>query len=502
MGMSRVSRGTSKFFPRGSFIAILLIFWTQTVVNAGPVPPDPGSDRSCRDRGGEQFLDLPSFFKHKLVPVLGRIPAEKSGSPLPVPAAHSSMHRSLSFSVNEDLKRRSIKRTGYADRLLDSWRSGSPESLERLFQSLENHMNSADLPQSECSEKDILCLGLEKRSVSYCSDEDVYRLFESFLAVELLNQPKLNEKISGIFKKIFEGMKKIQTDRGSGTWFDEAVEEWSKNLDPTSVLPVAQKENIFDLAYALSANPRPVLQIDFLLYNAKRLDNVGIPEKVRRARQDFYVGTLKPVRGDRKDNFNGVLRTQYGIMNFDVSELEAPEGTSPWQHWGRDTCKITPDSSPYNRNATRLRLPIACGVSGSSTLVYWSIWASKADLDPNEMRLITVAIFSALCADGGHTLQEVLSAAKFNHSHVDAALKAKESWTQQISAASVHSLGAVTEGLSGDGEPKKSEVFGAYYDGFFSHLKEPAFWEARKAAQSRLMKYLAKPEACRGKREH
>jgi hypothetical protein len=116
------------------------------------------------------------------------------------------------------------------------------------------------------------------------------------------------------------------------------------------------------------------------------------------------------------------------------------------------------------------------------------------------MRLVTLAIFSSLCADGGHTLQEVLSAAKYNHGHVEAALKAEESWTKQISAVSVHSLGAVTEGLSADGEPKKSEVFGAYYDGFFNKLKAPTFWDARKAAQNKLVRYLAKPEACRGKR--
>ena len=58
-------------------------------------------------------------------------------------------------------------------------------------------------------------------------------------------------------------------------------------------------------------------------------------------------------------------------------------------------------------------LPVQCNISGSTNAILSTLlWCtSDVELSENELKKIILGIFSLLCLDGGHTVQEVLSAA-------------------------------------------------------------------------------------------
>ena len=118
------------------------------------------------------------------------------------------------------------------------------------------------------------------------------------------------------------------------------------------------------------------------------------------------------------------------------------------------------------------------------------------------MRLVTLSLFAALCVDGGHTLQEVLSAAQYSSGHVSKAIRRGDPWTGLISQGSVEALKNLTEELSATGGPEDPGLFGAYHSGFFHRIQEPGFLEARKNAQTKLLRYIARPDACSKTREN
>ena len=66
-----------------------------------------------------------------------------------------------------------------------------------------------------------------------CNDEDINRLYESFLAKNILLNADLSFHISSVFKKIFEMMNRNMLDSSSNSVFQSASKIWSN--DPLNV---------------------------------------------------------------------------------------------------------------------------------------------------------------------------------------------------------------------------------------------------------------------------
>jgi hypothetical protein len=65
----------------------------------------------------------------------------------------------------------------------------------------------------------------------------------------------------------------------------------------------------------------------------------------------------------------------------------------------------------YQHEAFQRAIPLECGISGSTNFWLWTILWSEMDLTESECRLLVFSAFLVLGADGGHSLNEVLSTA-------------------------------------------------------------------------------------------
>lgn len=196
----------------------------------------------------------------------------------------------------------------------------------------------------------------------------------------------------------------------------------------------------------LNAKANPAFQFSFLMSNAKGNDQIGIPKWYRFERSIFFSSYLRKIRGFRADkppHERNVYRTQYGIATFDVPQLEAPKGTRPWLHWGRDICINQPVLSRYGKSVIRLQIPVACGVSGSTHIALWSVFASRVELNTQEMQTFLLLTWSLLSLDGGHTLQEVLTTAKVLSDYL-MLMDSKSEFHHKISPVTLASLHSAT----------------------------------------------------------
>jgi hypothetical protein len=407
-----------------------------------------------------------------------------------------------------------------------------------------------------------------------CDDLNISTLYESLLSKNLINNHESNTHIAAIFLKIFNSMK----SKMSGSSFESSVHNWTQfgagdtaedlgkrafefpanqkhRLATTSLLPT--KERAFNYAIGLmndihndpNPTPNPSIQLDYLIFHSKGKDEFGIPEKFAAERDVYFNNIVRRLRGYRSSVLPEKNRTQYGISFFDVPALEAPEGSYPWRHWGRDSCLNDPSASLYSRNVSRAQIPLACGISGTTNLTLWTLFSYKTDLDENEMRLFLLSIWTTLCADGGHSLQEVLTSAKILSMYLSDLVERDEYFKRNISSVTLASLEKVTKDINPLGnmeeastesneqsalkaindkiygkqypnlDPKevpemsssekevrkelehyfshhpdvsKSAKFGSYFDAFFSKIEDSGFKAARKHSQIELDQYVEK----------
>lgn len=463
--------------------------------------------------------------------------------------------------------------------LLNQVRNGSMP--DEIFRTIENHEYDG-LPK----------LKEEKQCKTQCSDLNINSIYESLLAKNLISSTQFNESAAKVMNKILHSMQTRLTPQDASKPDSEKTADTSK-LDHVKKLsvkdaftystdswigadkpefPAIQLRNAIEknrqkfpskslyLRHALGFNSsgdidlnapsNPVFQFDYLIYNAKNKDYLGIPKRYKLRRDDFFRSYLRKIRGYREDKplaERVEYRTQYGISAVNVPQLEAPRGSEPWWHWGRDICINYPNTSQYAKSTQRQQIPVACGISGTTNIALWSVFASSAALSVDEVRTFLLLTWSVLSIDGGHSLQEVLTASKLIADYLSL-FNSKNDLSSQISSVTLSSLETVTADIvaidyklskrdpqliqrigsdilqgrkssyfakdwipdsievpqsemllrreveyyfSHAGKIKKDAKFGQYFDSFFHGISPDIFKPVRKKSQDELMQYHA-----------
>lgn len=331
---------------------------------------------------------------------------------------------------------------------------------------IEDHSFPPDTTQS-----DPLPAGFNPEK---CTNTNLGAIYESFLAKYIVESDSLDTEISPIYQKLFDGMK-------ASSVFDPSVDKWLEKYKKGLIaLPVSDTPQMTpdERVEELKTGKKALLKFDFVLFHSRY--GLGIPPFYSEFRNKLFEYRMSAVRGPRTDNKTTLKRNQYGIVKFDVPALEKPE-IAPWLHWGRDACGM--GDSVYRKSAEKLHIPLACGVSGSTNFPIWSLLAYQTELDEKEALLYVLSVWAGLCADGGHSLQEVLSAVKVIADY----LKEGDPKLTPIPRQTVASLISITDGISIDG--KQPGEFGKYTK-FLDKITSPGFVEARSKAQTALGSYV------------
>jgi hypothetical protein len=306
------------------------------------------------------------------------------------------------------------------ERNFSSYRSSYSELKDKIgLNPLVDHFSlgvSHDLTDRPSTNR-----SLSEKKINSCSDDSIYRVYESLLVKSAFRNVEFSREIFSLYKRVIEQMQnnsRLTRPNGSGEQV-HSIDLW--NLEQNTLpLPVTQKQSrqqtkLNDLLMPHLVGTDFVLALDYILYNAKGLDGIGMDPYLRELRDLIFNQKIKVIRGTRKDQLPvRRLRSQFGIANHDVPALEYA-GAQPWPHWGRDICQLSFFApGTYNYYADLAGVPIVCGVSGTSSMALWGILASGVTFSVDEWRLLIFSIWVGMCLDGGHSLQEVLSSMKVN----------------------------------------------------------------------------------------
>jgi hypothetical protein len=397
-----------------------------------------------------------------------------------------------------------------------------------------------------------------------------------------MNDPGFRSRTLKVFQKIFDAMRIELTPRV----FEESLLEWAglqsgpplkekwqfpslqldyelsraQGLFPDKLQSV---EYLMGLQHSQSGSdhdvhdlPQFAFQFSYLIFFSKLEEDqakIKLPDALRHERNAFFTQLFRRVRGYRDNKEDGkappIFRTQVGILPFDLPELEAPAHSQPWKHWARDYCINKADGSAYARSITYRQMPLSCGVSGTTNLALWSLFAFKIELSKEGMLDFLLADWVVLCYDGGHSLQEVLTAAKLLSTYLDLKMQTSGYCRDHFSSSLVESLSSATEnvlpiGLEDDpsadlksassyslkeiekeilkyshqigewnndgwdtpteqkirkevefyfehaGKTVRNSKFGAYYDSIFSQIQDSSFAHVREITQNQLLHYV------------
>ena len=247
-----------------------------------------------------------------------------------------------------------------------------------------------------------------------CHNLFLQQLYESFFVKYCLEDIKISYDTVLVHRKIFD-------------CFDKSVilEEYKKWVEGSyPYFPVNQKNrnwseymksNILMNMTGLSHDPTTILLSgDFL----KQLNYV-LPVSFTTKRDYVFNNILKRLRGYRTNSqkIRPISATnQVGIPNFDYDALEFTHSwynSLEWNHPGRVQCGTIPFQGMYENSAYQKSIPIECGISGSTNFWIWTALYTKVNLTLSETRMLVFSAFLVLCADGGHSLSEVLSSCVF-----------------------------------------------------------------------------------------
>ncbi len=269
-----------------------------------------------------------------------------------------------------------------------------------------------------------------------CDDLNLNKIYESLIALNIVKYPALNEKMSKINLKIINAMKKELGDK-----FESSISFWINNIQdnkisysslqrqlayPNDELPefVNRYETIkYIIGLPIYVNGKTIinkspnvgLQFDYILSNSKLIDGVGFVTNnaslFLHERDYFFNAFGRRLRGYRVNSKNKTKTLYYGIYPFETPELKASDLSIPWVNQ-RDNCYIEMNGSLYNRSVAELKIPLVCGISGSTNLAFSPIFAYSVNLSEDELRHYILLIWSIFSNDTGHSLQEVLTSAK------------------------------------------------------------------------------------------
>lgn len=285
-------------------------------------------------------------------------------------------------------------------------------SLEDKQYIIENHINI---------ENDSIC-------DQYCQNIVIQQLYESLLIKKLLENYSITSKITIVYNKIFNAFKnKLNLENPNK--YEEILMSWLKTIP---YFPSNQKNRNWDM-YNTNAIIQRLSGIDHdhteILLGADFLKELGnyIPVEFKKIRNYSFNNILKRLRGYRTNqkhrrinndkNSEYIKENQIGILNFNMDELKLSNkyyNPAPWKHPGRSECNINPLQGVYEHSAYKQDVPLECGLSGSVNFWIWTILYAEVNLTIEETLLVILSACIVLGADGGHSINEVLSSSTIN----------------------------------------------------------------------------------------
>ena len=374
---------------------------------------------------------------------------------------------------------------------------------ERLWNLIENHETNVQDNMEDVAFP--IEPGFQSRVISHnspcpvaCLSSTLNAIYESFLAKKVIEFEGANagKNIKPVFTKILDKLTSYYGPEEEARNRDN----WSK--DPfLTIYPVAQKElkTSEQLKLHLEAKDDIPIFLDYYIgsYGFKRPAlaqstllpyGISLEASLKLVQNHCYSGGIAQARGTKVLlDPNSVRETrQVGIVkDVDVPGLVAHPTHRPWKHSG-ELAMIVPDSSDYITQARKRQIPMACGVSGTTNIALWSLFSLNIDLSPKELRTFLLANWANLCADGGHSLQEVLSATKVIANYIQ-----EKELARYLNPTTLASLNEITRSLSVDGtdDPRK---FGYYHDSFFRDIEAdtPDFKTIKAEAQREFLNYF------------
>ena len=330
------------------------------------------------------------------------------------------------------------------------------EGNPRFFQELENHTP------------------VRKRFRPKITDIQIHALYESLLAKSIFENQELNIEIMNILEPRIKEIMDRDIEKAAilGAAWDKRSILPGLNIHPTD-------------------KTTPYHYLDFLLFISYKnthaqQDGLLDPELVH-ARDHFNNFSLGEARGDRihSEPKKCWSNNQFGLIpQLKVDALQTPHS---WIPSGCNLVKALSKNS-YYWSAKQKSLPIVCGISGSTSLLLWTLATTHRPITTEDMRLLLVSIFTALALDGGHTLQEVLSSARLNVMHIKKLPTKLLIVKNKIDKQFIEALDQATQYVSPTGASPRH--FANYWSGFFSFIKNQAFLDARKHAQEEFMRII------------
>ncbi len=359
-----------------------------------------------------------------------------------------------------------------------------------IWESLENHVIDVNEVIRKIKGDELDNLGEIISNSMNCSEScestKLNAVYESFLAnnIVIMEQNNEGKNIKEIFEKIF---KKIEDKIGQDN-FIKLKKNWI-NQENVTRFPSAQKQNIKseDLKNELINKNKILLMMDFFieLYGLKRnkyfenvFDSLFIEQNI------CYDSMFAKARGKKTNlKLKGKESNQLGISTLIVPALVLKD-SGAWVHSGVNTF-IDGQETAYSKRVSKQHIPLVCGVSGTTNIAIWSLFSLRVELSAQELRFFILSLWSTLCSDGGHSLQEVLSATKIVSKYVR-----KNKLESLLPQKTLNSLFEISKDLSVEGQARNKE-FGRYYDSFFSNIirDNPDFSEARQRAKEEFIDF-------------
>lgn len=297
---------------------------------------------------------------------------------------------------------------------------------EKIRQSFENHENDITPLWNEV--KDVFPQNtVSSFFKSYyknlcnnpkCSSDELARGYESFFSATLLRKrPDIPAPVKALLQKIIKAIPTSTLGKNK----EEVMTEWIRSGDPNvkSSIPVEY------FVAQRGGNPPPTIESLYASDNVARVvDFFGyysfghVPQSAfRDAKQECYKNIIEPARGERKSRDEKDRLPEmggYGIQKIPASELHSPRLTKRWRHpHDRDFVDM---SKAFAKKASETGIPLACGLSGQVNLHLWGLASLSLpegeELSADELRTYLVALWATLTGDGGHSLGEMLGAAR------------------------------------------------------------------------------------------
>lgn len=252
-----------------------------------------------------------------------------------------------------------------------------------------------------------------------CHDVFLTQLYESFLIKKSLEDFSFSGKVMAVFHKIFQAVgQKLDKQNGPGT-YEAIIQEWSSGTSHNYYPVSQQNRSLKDLPASTLLTQLAGIRHDptevLLAGNFMKMLSNYLPADYLAIRNYSFNCILKRLRGYRTNQFNRRdIETQIGIVNVNYPDLELRQNyykTRPWLHPGRSQCDVDYLQGTYQHEAMYRGIPLECGISGSTNFWLWTIAWANVSLTKEEAALLIYSAFLVLGADGGHSLNEVLSTA-------------------------------------------------------------------------------------------